>query len=255
MPSRFLAPLAFALTCLIWGLTWLASATAVKEVPPLAFAGSRFVFAGILMLLVHLLRGGTLRLAGRRWGLLLWAGLLSAALANGLMFWGVQYVESGLAAVMNLSLLPLDLLVVGVILGQEKFTWRGIGGIALGFIGLALLFRPTGTRFADPMVLAGAAAIIVGTICYAWGAVLSRPLVQSEPPLLIGGYVALVGGIVLWPISLLVEPAIDPSRFFMLKVFGAWLFMVVAASLIAYTAFLYLLRDWGPARAGHYAYF
>ncbi len=100
------------------------------------------------------------------------------------------------------------------------------------------------------MVLTGAVAIFVGTVCYAWGAILLRPLLIANPPMLVGGYVALAGGIILVPISLLVEPDLHLDRFLEPKVMGAWLFMVIAASLIAYTSFLALLRDWGPARTG-----
>jgi drug/metabolite transporter (DMT)-like permease len=173
---------------------------------------------------------------------------------NGLMFWAVQFLDSGVGAVMNMSLIPLLLLVIGVVYGQERFTVRGLGGIGLGFVGLYLLFPPAGPRFANPMALAGAAAVVVGTVCYAWGAILSRPLLVGRPPMLVGGYVAVIGGAILLPLSLLVERKVEFSHFLELKVLGAWLFMVLGASVIAYTAFLALLRDWGPARAGLYCY-
>lgn len=252
MTGRFRAPVLFGLVCVIWGLSWMATAIGVREVPPLFFAGSRFVVAGVLMLALHRMRSGTVRIDN--WARLAVVGFLGSAVTNGLMFWAVQHLDSGVGAVMNMSLIPLLLLVIGVLYGQERFTVRGLGGIALGFAGLYLLFPPAGPRFADPMALTGAVAIFVGTVCYAWGAILSRPLLTANPPMLVGGYVALAGGIILVPISLLVEPDLHLDRFMEPKVMGAWLFMVLAASLIAYTSFLALLRDWGPARTGLYCY-
>jgi len=252
MFGRYRAPILFGLMSLIWGLSWMATATGVRAIPPLFFAGSRFVVAGLLMLALHRARGGALHIDN--WPRLWLIALLSSALTNGLMFWAVQYLDSGIGAVMNMSLIPLLLLVVGVLYRQERFTARGLGGIALGFVGLYLLFPPTGPRFADPQALAGAAGIVIGTVCYAWGAIMARPMLVAQPPMLLGGYIALLGGVILMPISLALEPMTNLARLFEPPILAAWLFMVLAASLIAYTAFLALLRDWGPARAGLYSY-
>ena len=88
----------------------------MREVAPLFFAGSRFVVAGLLMLALHRMRSGTVRIDN--WARLTVVGFLSSAVTNGLMFWAVQHLDSGVGAVMNMSLIPLLLLVIGVLYGH-----------------------------------------------------------------------------------------------------------------------------------------
>jgi drug/metabolite transporter (DMT)-like permease len=254
LPARTLHLVLFAAMSAIWGLTWLATATGVQHVPPLFFAATRFLAAGILMLGLHVVRGGSLALAPSWWPRLAIAGVLSVSLTNGPHFWAIVRVESGLAAVMNLSLLPIMLLLIGRLHGEERFTWRGVVGIALGIAGLALLFNPGSPRFGDPAVLAGGAAILLGTICYAWGSVLNRPLLRAGAPLVISGWASLLGGIVLLAASAAIEPAADLGAFLLWPVLAGWLYLVIFGSVIAYTIFMYLLRDWGPSRAGLFSF-
>lgn len=254
MSSRTLHLSLFAAMSAIWGLTWLATATGVQHVPPLFFAATRFVAAGVLMLGIHALRGGSLVLSRSWWPRLAIAGVLSVSLTNGPHFWAIVRVDSGLAAVMNLSLLPIMLLLIGRAHGEERITWRGVAGIALGIAGLALLFNPGSPRFGDPAVLAGGAAIVLGTICYAWGSVLNRPLLRAGAPLLVSGWASLLGGIVLVAVSGAVEPKPDMAAYLLWPVLAGWLYLVIFGSVIAYTIFLFLLRDWGPSRAGLFSF-
>ena len=99
-------------------------------------------------------------------------------------------------------------------------------------------------------------ALVVGTLSYCWGSILSRPLLRTLAPLPLSGWLTLIGGTGLLILALLFEP-IDTatlSAFLQLPILGSWLFLVLGGSIVAFTLYLRLLRDWGPTRAGLYAF-
>ena len=130
----------FASLCLIWGLTWIPAKVGVERVPPLLFATTRGLAAGPLLLAVLWLRGGRLRVARRDWGRVALVGASSFALTYGLLYWGMVRVDSGLTAVVNLSMVPVSLLGLGVLMDEERLDQRKLGSTALGIAGLLLLY-------------------------------------------------------------------------------------------------------------------
>jgi drug/metabolite transporter (DMT)-like permease len=252
--------LLFAVMSLVWGLTWIAIKTGVAAVPPLFFAGTRFVAAGILLLAWERIVGNGSagpHPAIRRedWPKLLVATLLMIVATYALLFWGTAHVASGLASVINLSLTPVALFGIGLAYREERFSARRMLGIAVGIIGLAVLFRPTGGG-RDRAELWGMAAIIGGSIAYSWGSVLTRKLLRLYSPVRLSGITTLLGGLALTGIALLVEP-VDRSTlaaFAAPGIAASWLFLVLFGSLVAFTVYLRLVRDWGASRAGLYAF-
>jgi drug/metabolite transporter (DMT)-like permease len=248
--------LMFAAMCLIWGTTWIAIKVGVEAVPPIFFAGSRFVAAGLLMLAWHRLRGGSIALPGRDWPRQVRLAVLMIVATYGFLFWGMQHVASGLSAVVNLALIPIALLAIGLAYGAERYSPRRAASVALGVLGLAVLFEPAGASRIDPLEPWGMAAIVAGTLAYCWGSVLGRPLVRAHGPLLVGGLSTLIGGPMLIALALVIEPLDREllTAFARPEVFAAWLFLVLFGSLVAFTIYLRLLRDWGPLSAGMYAF-
>jgi len=257
----------FVVMCLVWGLTWIAIKTGIAAVPPLFFAGTRFVAAGILLLAWERLaerrrafsappRAGSLRAVRREdWRSMLVASLLVIAATYSLLFWGMQHVASGLSAVLNLALMPVGLFAIGLAYGEERFSLRRLVAIAIGIVGLAVLFRPeSGGR--DRFELWGMAAIIGGTLAYCWGSVLSRKLLRIYSPEFVSGTTCLVGGIVLIGLALVVEPIGRDTlaAFAAPAVIASWLFLVLFGSLAAFTIYMRLVRDWGATQAGLYAF-
>ena len=251
--------LLFAAMSLVWGFTWIAIKIGVAAVPPLFFAGSRFLVAGALLLLWrHFSAPAGKKQRGveraDRPSLLIAAALVIVATYS-LLFWGTQHVASGLAAVLNLALTPVALFAIGLAHGEERFERRRLAAIAVGVAGLVILFWPDGSRRAGGEI-AGMAAIVGGTLAYCWGSVLSRPLLRRLGPEAVSGWTCLIGGLALIGLSAALEP-IGPATFaaFMAPpVFAGWLFLVVFGSLVAFTIYLRLVRDWGASRAGLYAF-
>ena len=247
--------LLFVVMCLIWGATWIAIRAGVEALPPLLFAGTRLVVAGALLLAWRWLSGAPLAIARAHWPLLGVVALFTMAATYAFLFWGMRYVPSGLAAIIHLSLLPVGLCAFGLAHGEERLSARQVAAVGLGLAGLAILFGPAAGAKGDPAELWGVAAIVASTLLYGWGSVLSRPLTRRYPPALIAGWSVLLGGLVLIALSAAFE-AVDWSvlaAFAAPQVLAGWLFLVLFGSLVAFTVYLRLLRDWGPVRAGMYA--
>lgn len=252
----------FALICGIWGTTWLAIAAGVAVLPPFLFAGSRFLTAGLILLAARRLLGRPVAPprgeapAGARGGLgrLVAVAALAVIGAYGFMFWGAARLPSGTVALVNFPLTALALYGFGMAYGSERLTARAGLALALGLAGLAVLFRSGAS--AAHLDVAGLGAVMAGTLFYCWGSVHGRPLLRRHEPGLVAGWTLSLGGAGLLVLSALFEPLaqlplaalLDPAAV------AGWLFLVIAGSLVAFTLYLRLLRDWGPLRTGLYAF-
>jgi len=247
----------FVLLCLIWGSTWLALKVGGAAVPPGFFSGMRWTASGALLLLWQTLRHQPLRVGPHLWPRLLAVGLLMISLNAVFMMYGLRYVGSGLASVINAALTPLSLLGFAVAAGQERWSARQLGAIGLGVCGIFVLFGPDALAgAADTAELLGAVLLIVGCLCYTAGSVLVRPLMRSMSAPQVGGLTNLIGGLVLLVFSVPFEPgardalALDWGT----PAWLAWAFLLFVSSLAATMIYLILVRDWGASRTGTYAF-
>ncbi len=253
----------FLVLCLIWGMTWIGIKAGIAVVPPLMFAGTRFFVAGILILGAARLRGRLPRVAAKDWPKLLLVTCLMIPLCYGPLFWGMLYVDSGTAAVLELSLTPVALLTFALLLRDEQYDGRMLFAIMLGVAGLCLLFAPeiynnwiAAGGQGTSLKLLGAVAVSSAAVIYAWGSVLARPLLATYSSDFIAGSTTLLGGAMLILVSLVVEPdsAAALSGDWGWQAWAGWLFLVLFGSFIGYTLFMRLLRDIGASRAGAFAF-
>ncbi|EIZ81833.1 hypothetical protein WYO_5542 [Methylobacterium sp. GXF4] len=246
---------AFGIMALIWGVTWLPTKIATQAVPPIFLATARFLLSSVLFLVIVSVRGLPLRIHG--FGRIVGASLLITTGCYSFVFWGVAHAPSGLSAIVNLSLMPIFLAFIGFLYGQERLSARRVGAIGLGISGLVLLFSGRAEAAQDGVtVVLALASVAFGTACYAWGSVISRPLTQTMPPMVLAFWETLIGAIGLVPVSLLLE-GYDPGRFVALwdgRVLFCLGVMVIGGSLTGFSIFLWLVRDWGAFRAGLYAF-
>lgn len=245
---------AFLVMCGIWGLTWLPTKVATVHIPPILLAGLRFTLAGAVYLAWSLSAGYPL--ATRRRGRLVLAVLLLTAGCHGPLFWGVQHAPSGLAAVVNFGLMPVFASLCATVAGEDRLDARRLAALALGGAGLCVLFWPRlGMGAGDASVAAGLAAVVAGTLGYAAGAVIARPLLRELHPVafsawMLGGGLATIGlsGAVEGVAPDLLDRVLNPQALLGLG------FLVVFGSLTAFTIYLRLLRDWGPFGASLYGF-
>jgi len=249
--------LLFATLCVVWGVNWLAMKAGVAAVPPGFFSGTRWTFAGIVLLAWWRLQGRPLRITPRVVGRLVFVSVLLISVNAVIMLYGLRYVQVGLAAVINAGLTPVAMLGFGIAAGLERFRPRQLGAFALGIAGIFLLFGPKAMQGRlDYLELLGAAGIIVGNLIYSYGSVASQPLMRVVSPVLLTAVTNFTGGFILLVLSLIFEPGVGQAMTFNwgAAAWAGWLFMVIAGSLGATIIYFFLVRDWGPGRTGMYAF-
>ena len=189
-------------------------------------------------------------------GRVLASGLLVGAGTYGLLFWGMQSVASGVAGLVNLSLIPVGLLGLAVLTGQEKAAWRHGAALLLGIAGLVLVFWRNAGFAGGLSEWLGVAAIVAGTFCYCLGAVLSRPLLQTLSPLQLTTAQAIVGLVALSGLSAALEPVAAAHWRALLAphLIAALLAVSLLGTIVGHSIYLRLLRVWGAFRAGLYAF-
>jgi len=247
----------FSILCVVWGLTWIAVKVGVSAVPPTLFAATRFIAAGIILLGLCAAKGSVVVPSGRAMVRIFAVSMLMIALCYGPLFWGMKFVASGTAAVLEMSLTPLALLAFGIALGEERWSMVRIVAMLLGVIGLSVLFAPELTASQISLVtILGLAAVAWAAVSSAWGSVLARPMVSQYGSGFLSGATTFIGGSMLLATSLVGEPgAFDALQtIWPWQAIGGWLFLVIFGSLIGYSIYIQLLRDIGPAKAGSFAF-
>ncbi len=161
------------LLCGIWGSTWAFIKLGLRDLPPFTFAGTRFVIAVLLLLLIAYLRRARLPQSRAEWRLLLTTGLLQFTVNYGLVFWGESYISSGLAAVLQATIPLYGLLIAHKLLPNEPLTFVKLCGVVIGLFGVAIIFSNQLT-IGDAMAVWGSIAIIVGAFAAAYSNVLLK---------------------------------------------------------------------------------
>jgi drug/metabolite transporter (DMT)-like permease len=247
----------FAFLCFVWGTTWLGMKVGIAVVPPGVFAGTRWTIAGLVLLAVVRFRGERVMPPPRLTARLVLVAVLLVSLNQVIQLYGLKHITAGLAAVISSALTPIALLGFSVALGQEAFTWRQLGAMALGVIGILVLFGPaafTGTL--DVWQVLGALGVIIGCLSYSLGSVLARPMMRTLAPVQMSGLTNLIGGAVLFVTSVAFEPGASEALtlHWGWPAFAAWLYLLIPGSLLSTTMYFLLVRDWGASRTGTYAF-
>ena len=246
--------LAFAIIYFVWGSTFLAIRVGVQEVPPFLLAAIRFAIAG-LVLYAWTIAQGERSPSGREWMSAALLAVLIFVLDYGLLFWAEQRVPSGIAAVM-LATIPLFMALSEIILlGTQRLTWRLAIALLVGVGGVAVLMNRSFSLGDAPIDTAGAAALIVAAISWSIASALTRKLPLPSSKVMSSGAQMLAGGVLL----ALTAAALGEFRDFRPGTVSraAWLslaYLIVAGSIIAFTAYVWLIHHESPTKVGTYAY-
>jgi drug/metabolite transporter (DMT)-like permease len=244
---------ALAVVYVVWGSTYLGIRIVVEaKIPPMLGMGSRFLVAALLLAAFLALKSGVARLRVTRRELLGSAvvGLLLLALGNGAVAIAEKTVPSGLSALL-VAAVPLWLMLLRVGGGERPraLTWLGV---LIGFSGAALLALSGGDTSAKPLSVA---ILVAGTISWAVGSRFSPRLGLPKDPLVATLYEMVVGGTAMLLIGVL---AGEPGRLHLdaiaPKGWIALAYLVVFGSLLAYSAYSYLLANAPISLIGTYAY-
>jgi len=234
---------------LVWGSTSLAIRVGVQPshgvgLPPLLMAGMRFTLAGVLMLILFARRpapdGAPDPMGWRQWAA---AALIGNALllgGNGLVSIAEKRIPSGIAAVL-VATVPTWAAVLGAMFRLEKVTIRHAAGLALGFVGVALLVVGHGSGKIDAV---GVLTVVLASLSWAAGSVWATRAPTVRRPLVMTGMEMVCGGLGCTLVGLAGGEAADlhagavPAR--------SWValgYLVVFGSMIAYTAYVWLLHN------------
>jgi drug/metabolite transporter (DMT)-like permease len=253
-PPTWKVLLAFSIIYFVWGSTFLAIRIGVREVPPFLLAGMRFLLAGIA-LYAWMRFKGAVSPTRREWASASLLALLIFVLDYGLLFWAERRVPSGLAAIMMATIPMFMALSEILILGTQRLTLRLAFALLVGIGGVAVLVSHTLAFGEVPIDTSGAVALLVASISWSVASALTRklPLPASKP--MSSAAQMLCGGVLLT----LTAGALGEFHGFHPAAVsrGAWAalaYLVVAGSIIAFTAYVWLIHHESPTRVGTYAY-
>ncbi|HEX8144018.1 MAG TPA: EamA family transporter [Pyrinomonadaceae bacterium] len=234
------ARIVWLLLCAIWGSTWLFIKIGLKDLPPVSFAGIRFVISSLILLSIVRLRGRPVPRARRDWALMAATGLLSFGLNYGLLFWGEQYISSGLAALLQTTIPAFGLLIAHLHLPAERLTLAKVCGVALGVFGVGVIFSNQ-LSVEGTMALWGSAAIVLGAFAVAYSNVLVKAWGgHIDPPMLASGQM-IFGLVPLLVVGILIEG--NPLRFqWTPMAFVSLIYLVLIGSVVAFLLYYWLVR-------------
>jgi drug/metabolite transporter (DMT)-like permease len=240
-------PLYIGAFCLLWSFAFVAGKIGVTDCPPLILLTARFSLAGILILGISAVRGDAWSLSWRDVGVFALLGVANNALYLGLGYTGLQTVSAGLGGLI-VSANPVFTAVLAAVFLNEALTWRKVAGLALGIMGVGFIVWHRISAGTDSwhgilFTLASLASIVAGTILF--------KLLAPKGSLWIGnGIQNLAAGIVLLPFAFTLSSVGDivPSA----RLLGAFAFLVLGGSILAYRLWFHLLRVCGATAASAY---
>ncbi len=246
--------LAFAIIYFVWGSTYLAIRVGVREVPPFLLAAMRFVIAG-LVLYGWMIAQGERSPSGRQWRSAFVLALLIFVLDYGLVFWAEQRVPSGITAVMMATIPVFMALSEILFLRTQRLTVRLVLALLIGIGGVAVLMSHSLSLGGAPIDRAGAVALVIASMSWSVASALARKLPLPPSKAMNSGAQMLAGGVLL----ALTAAARGEFRNFRpwTVSFGAWfslVYLIVAGSIIAFTAYVWLIHHESPTKVGTYAY-
>jgi Predicted permeases len=229
----------------VWGSTYLGIAIAVDTIPPFLMAATRFLIAGIVLLTWSVARDGrSFSLPTRReWRDSAIVGSLLLGGGMGMVAFGEQTVPSGITALL-IAMMPVWVAILGRIFLGERLPRLAVVGIVVGFGGVAILIGPSAFGGSGALDTLGLAAIIVSPISWASGSLFAshravlprRPLLATGIQMVCGGMVLTAMSVVSGELSGLRVDAVSPASF------AALVYLTVIGSLVAFTAYGWLLR-------------
>jgi drug/metabolite transporter (DMT)-like permease len=256
-PAAWKTLLAFAIIYIVWGSTFFAIRIGVHEVPPLLFAAMRFSTAG-LVLYGWMIARGERSPNGRQWKSIFLLALFIFVIDYGLLFWAEQRVPSGIAAVI-LATIPVFIALSEIfLLRTQSLTARLALALLIGLCGVVVLLIPSLNVLnlgGAPVDRAGAVALIFGAMGWSVATVLTPRISLPASKVLSSGAQMLAGGAML----ILVAAASGEFHNFHPSAISraAWLsllYLIVAGSIIGFTAYVWLIHHQSPTKVGTYAY-
>lgn len=245
------AYLAWVNVCVIWGTTYLAIRIGVGKIPPMLFAGIRWLIAGTILFTVLKFQKFKMPSFNDLKHIAV-TGILLLGFGNGLVVFGEKWVPSGLTALL-ITTVPIWVVIIEFFLPHSPgMNWKIITGLLMGFSGVVIIFWNSLSGLFDPSFVLGIICLSFAVITWALGSLYSRykkleihPLMNSSFQMLIVGFLQILLGLVLGEAR---------SLSFELNSFLSLLYLILFGSLIGYTSYIYALAHLPVSFVTTYAY-
>jgi len=235
------ARLVWLVLCGIWGSTWLFIKLGLTDLPPLTFAGIRFVVAFIILFLLIRIRSIPLPRTRREWSLLAITGILSFGFNYGLIFWGEQYISSGLAALLQATIPAFGLVFAHFHLPGERLSWGKIAGVILGVLGVGVVFSNQ-LAVAGKQAFAGCVAVLISSIVVAYSNVLVKTYGTNLNPAILAAGQMFFGLMLLFAVGIPLEG--NPFHLhWTAMALTALLYLAIVGSVIAFLLYYWLVLN------------
>ncbi len=238
--QAFMPILVWTLLCLIWGSTWLFIKLGLRDLPPLSFAGIRFLVSSLILLIILAIRRTPLPRTRKAWETIVVTGVLTFTLNYGLLFWGEQRTSSGLAAILQAIIPAFGLVIAHYYIPSERLTASKAAGVSVGIAGVGLIFSNE-ISAGGPAAFWGSAAIVLGAFAAAYANVLVKARAAHMDFAMLAAGQMICGMIPL----LLAGAAFEgnPLRFHWTWLAAASvLYLAVVGTVIAFILFYWLVR-------------
>ena len=238
--SRALLISAFLSIYIIWGSTYLFNKIVVSEVAPLLLAAIRFTVSGALIMLIAKVLGKSIKITKLELRNSIITGFLLLVYGNGVFVWALKYVDSGFAALLA-STQPLFVLLLLRLIDGQKMQQKSVIGVVLGILGMFLLVSQNSISVNEDSLL-GVFMILSCVLSWSYGSVFVSKAVVPKNFFVSTGYQMLTAGILLFGFSFFLnETWLSPMQWTE-KAQLSMLVLIVFGSIVAFTAFNYLLK-------------
>jgi len=235
------ARIVWLILCGIWGSTWLFIKIGLRDLPPLTFAGLRFVLAAAILGSLILIRRARWPRTRSEWYLIAVSGFLQFTLNYGLVFWGEQYISSGLAAVLQSTFPLFGLLFAHLYLPTERLTTLKVVGVLLGILGVAVIFSDQ-LSIAGSMALLGSIALVLSAVFGSYSNVLVKAYGGKIDPQILAAAQMVCGFVPLLAAGFASEG--NPLRFrWTVSAVLSLMYLVIVGSVIAFALYYWLVRN------------
>jgi drug/metabolite transporter (DMT)-like permease len=246
------AYMALVVVSIFWGTTYLASRIGVRHMHGIMLAGIRQAVAGILLTGFFLLKGYKFpeKIILSR---LFVIGVMMLCLSNGLITWAMQYIPSGLCAII-VATVPIWITIFSYFLVQRtKFTMLLIVGMLVGLLGVGGIFYDYLSSLTNPQFRFGIILTLIACISWAIGSVLTARWALKINFLYGAGFQMLFSGIVMTVVATLMGQGL-PLDSFNMELWGCLLYLIFIGSILGYSSYVFVLNNLPPSLASVYAY-
>ena len=246
--------LALAITSIVWGTTWVASKIGVAEIPALQMAYIRQFLGGACFVLFFMLYKKLSFPTRKQFVWLFIMAMLMFVMANGLSTWSLQYIPTGLSALVG-ALYPLSVVIIEMVFYKSRnMTALTFIGLLLGITGIGIVFYENAFQHHPDGFIFGVVLSVIAMLAWSVGTIFITRNKMKLNPYYATGWQMLISSFILFIVAETTQPTIaiaDISA----TAWGVITYLVLAGSLLAFIAFIYSMKKLPVAISSLYAYF